>query len=200
MFDVPAIVEAHRRWTAQWHAQPIEYPDQGLIALIAANHAYNFQLWHEEDKARQPNAPDRVIADVKRSIDRLNQARNDAIETIDVFLEDELQRAASPLSADAPLNTETPGSAVDRLSILALRIYHLEEQLKRPDVSQDHLDSVANKLAVCHTQLADLSLSLQTLLEELQNGSKRHRVYRQFKMYNDPNLNPAIYQPQRHSS
>ena len=92
-----------------------------------------------------------------------------------------------------PLNTETPGSAIDRLSIMALRIYHLREQLERTDVDQQHQEKVENKLAVCLMQQADLSQSLQELLNDIFAGKKRHRTYRQNKMYNDPTLNPYLY-------
>ena len=95
---------------------------------------------------------------------------------------------------DAPMNTETPGCTIDRLSILALRVYHLREQLERDDVSQEHLDSVQQKIAICLLQRDDLKKSLSQLLDDIFAGRKRHRTYRQFKMYNDPTLNPYLYQ------
>src|SRR5690606_7307385 len=96
-----------------------------------------------------------------------------------------------------PLNTETPGSAIDRLSILALRIYHLEEQLERTDVTADHLQSVERKLGICLIQHEDLSNSLQELLDDIVAGRKRHKTYRQLKTYNDPSLDPYLSQSRR---
>ena len=90
----------------------------------------------------------------------------------------------SDAADDAPLNTETPGSTIDRLSIMSLRIYHLQEQLDRDDVTQEHFDSVNRKLAVCKLQQSDLKQSLEELLADIFSGKKRHRTYRQFKMYN----------------
>ena len=93
------------------------------------------------------------------------------------------------------MNTETPGCTIDRLSILALRLYHLREQLERDDVSEEHFESVRKKIAVCRLQQDDLSRSLGELIDAIFAGKKRHRTYRQFKMYNDPTLNPYLYQP-----
>jgi len=95
---------------------------------------------------------------------------------------------------DAPLNTETPGSVIDRLSILSLRIFHLEEQVQRSDATTEHVESVQQKIAVCLLQHHDLSMSLSLLLDDISTGRKRHKTYRQFKMYNDPTLNPYLYQ------
>jgi hypothetical protein len=98
------------------------------------------------------------------------------------------------------LNTETPGSAIDRLSIMSLRIYHLKEQLDRADIDQAHIDKVSHRLAVCGLQFADLSNSLAELLADIYAGSKRHKTYRQMKMYNDPSLNPYLYNRQAKTS
>jgi hypothetical protein len=99
--------------------------------------------------------------------------------------------------SDATLNTETPGSVIDRLSILSLRIYHLVEQLDRSEVDQSHIDSVQRKIAVCLVQQEDLSISLANLLTDIEAGRKRHKTYRQLKMYNDPALNPYLYETSR---
>ena len=136
---------------------------------------------------------DAKIASVKRNIDGFNQQRNDCIEKIDDWISAWLVQEGHKLDVDAPINSETPGSIIDRLSILSLRIYHMHEQTERPDVGEDHLQSVKRKLAVCGQQRHDLGGALRQLLEDIQAGRKRHKTYHQFKMYNDPSLNPYLY-------
>jgi len=172
----------------------ISNPCDGILEVACTQHAFNFRLWHQEDIARAVDVPDSRIAEVKRAIDGLNQNRNDWIEKLDDWISHAIEDADVPVSDDAPLNTETPGSVIDRLSILSLRIYHLEEQAKRNDASQEHVESVQRKLAVCLVQQDDLSNSLQELLDDIWAGRKRHKTYRQFKMYNDPALNPYLYE------
>ena len=163
------------------------------MELACQQHRYNYELWHQEDQARSPDADDSTIAAVKRAIDRLNQQRNDAIEKLDDWLTEHLQATGIQPRVDASQNSETPGSIVDRLSILALRIYHLDEQLKRSDVDEAHRLKVSQRLAICRVQQEELARSLSQLLEAIVAGTKRHRTYRQFKMYNDPTLNPYLY-------
>ncbi|WP_372719470.1 DUF4254 domain-containing protein [Novipirellula sp.] len=177
----------------RWHVEPIDHAFVGLKGLVCDQHAINFQLWHEEDKARSPNATDTEIAAVKRTIDGLNQQRHNQIEKVDDAISEAVAAAGIHVAADAPINTETPGSVIDRLSILSLRLFHYGEQCERSDTEQEHRAKVAQRLAVCETQLADLSLSLQQLLDDIFAGRKRHKTYRQMKMYNDASLNPAIY-------
>lgn len=171
----------------------MDQPYVGLLGTICQQHGFNFLLWHEEDKARCPEASDGEIAAVKRAIDKLNQQRNDWIERIDDAIADELANRCVLLPAEAPQNTETLGSTIDRLSILSLRIYHLAEQRARTDASPAHRDLVSRKLAIAQAQLADLSYAAQQLADDLFAGRKRHRTYRQLKMYNDPALNPYLY-------
>jgi len=133
---------------------------------------------------------DQEIARVKRSIDRFNQQRNDWIEKLDDQIADLLASNDVSPSSEAQLNTETPGSAIDRLSIMALRLYHLREQLDRDDVDQQHRESVGQKINVCLLQQSELAKSLQQLINDLFAGKKRHLTYRQFKMYNDPTHQP----------
>jgi hypothetical protein len=137
---------------------------------------------------------DGEIARVKRSIDRLNQLRNDWIEKLDAAIIDQLvAEQVQPPTTDVRLNTETPGSAIDRLSIMALRIYHLKEQLQRTDATTEHKRTVAERLERCKVQHYDLSNSLTELLGDIFAGRKILKVYRQFKMYNDPSMNPYLY-------
>ena len=188
---VRQVTEMQRDTVARWHSEPVDNPYVELLGVACQQHQFNFLLWHEEDIARSPNVSDQRIAEVKRQIDKYNQQRNDWIEKIDEAILHALAGVATPESA--PLNTETPGSAVDRLSIMSLRIFHMDEQLQRDDADEDHKQSVATKLARCHEQLADLSGSLAQLISDLANGKKRLKLYRQMKMYNDPKLNPYLY-------
>lgn len=191
--DIVQILSLQAETVARWHDAPIDNPYDGLLATVCTQHSFNFQLWHEEDIARSLDVSDTEIARVKRSIDGFNQNRNDWIEKVDDQIIQLVSEHGTPAADDAPLNTETPGSVIDRLSIMSLRIYHLEEQLDREDVSQEHFDSVNHKIAVCRLQLHDLAQSLHELLNDIFAGRKRHRTYRQFKMYNDPTLNPYLY-------
>ena len=179
---------------ALWHREPINNPYDGFEALVCKQHEYNYRLWHQEDIARSPTVNDEEIANVKRAIDKLNQARNDMIEKVDDALTELLQLAGVVAGEDAPINTETSGSAIDRLSIMSLRLYHYREQLEREGVDESHRQKVAERIALCQQQHTDLSNSLQALLDDIFAGKKQHKTYRQMKMYNDPTLNPQIYQ------
>ncbi len=192
--DADQVVDLQTSTVVNWHQHPITSPHPMPLKLVSDQHAFNFQLWHEEDIARSPTATDQEIAQVKRKIDRFNQQRNDAIEQLDLWIASWLQdHKICPLE-NAPQNSETPGSVVDRLSIIALRIFHLQEQCERTDASGEHIASVGQKLAICREQQHDLKNALHHLLTDLCNGAKRHKIYRQFKMYNDPSLNPYLYQ------
>jgi len=193
MIDVAQIIELHCQTVELWHREAISNTYSGFLQGVCEQHKFNFLLWHEEDIARSPDVGDGRIAGVKRSIDRYNQQRNDWIEKLDDFLVLELQRLAINPAAGAPLNTETPGSAIDRLSIMALRIYHMIEQTEREDVSDEHRAKSHGRLAILTEQHADLSNSLRELLGDIFSGRKRLKVYRQFKMYNDPAMNPYLY-------
>jgi hypothetical protein len=179
----------------RWHRESIDQPDDGFAGLVCRQHACNFRLWHQEDAARKASATDAEIAGVKRSIDKLNQARHDLIEQIDDALTEQLAAANVSAMPAAPINTETPGSAIDRLSIMSLRLFHYREQLDRDDVDESHRESVRQRIELCERQHADLSQSLQELLDDIFAGRKRHQTYRQLKMYNDPTLNPQIGKP-----
>lgn len=194
MHRVAEITKLHWDMIVRWHSSPVDNLYEGFLSLVCQQLTYNFLLWHEEDIARSKDMPDSTIAQVKRAIDRYNQQRNDWIEKLDDWITDELDRRHVVPLADATQNTETAGSSIDRLSILSLRIYHLQEQAERTDATPEHRTSVARKLAIAVTQLQDLSRSAQDLIDDLFAGRKKHKTYRQLKMYNDPNLNPYLYQ------
>lgn len=190
---VQSVHKLHQETVVRWHQADPDNLYDDLLGLVCQQHQYNYLLWHEEDVARSREVSDARIAMVKRAIDGYNQKRNDWIEQIDEALTALLAESGVKPDHDARLNTETPGSAIDRLSIMSLRIYHLEEQLERDDVNAAHVEKVRERLARCRLQQTDLSQSLSELLADLLVGRKILKVYRQMKMYNDPSLNPYLY-------
>lgn len=165
---------------------------------IARNHENNMRLWAEEDLARRRQVTDAEIVANKRSIDRFNQARNDAIEQIDDLLLAALGPAAQ--NERAPLRSETAGSIVDRLSIASLKRYHMAQQLLRTDIDERHRTTCEARLARLEEQTADLLGCLQALLRDCALGRTRFKTYRQFKMYNDESLNPWLVKEGRSAS
>ncbi|MCB1175499.1 MAG: DUF4254 domain-containing protein [Leptospiraceae bacterium] len=147
--------------------------------------------WHLEDIIRKPENSGPEIQKLKQRIDASNQDRTDIVEQIDDRFVEYFSKFTPP--ADARLNSETPAWVIDRLSILALKIYHMREQTIRQDVDQDHIQSCEQKLNVLLEQRRDLSQSLDELLDDIEKGKRKMKVYRQMKMYNDKNLNPALY-------
>jgi len=195
LLDVKWLLQRQLSQVGDWHnVQTIPESGDPLYQLVSEQHHTNFDLWHEEDKARDPDASDAIIATVKRSIDRLNQKRNDEIEKIDEALLDELGQRSVRIMVDARLNSETPGSMIDRLSISALKIYHMDEETKRVDASSEHQKNCEAKLMLLQEQRRDLGKCLMEFLEDLVFGRKTLKVYRQMKMYNDSSLNPVLYQ------
>ena len=197
MFKASELLEQQLNEVVQWHVKAPE-PDyveaSDFPNLVSMQHYFNFELWHQEDMARDPDAPDSKIAAVKRAIDVLNQRRNDMIEQMDQYLLDALQSKKIKYTADAEMNSETPGSIIDRLSINALKIYHMDEEIQRLDVIDEHRKKCSGKLSVLQNQRNDLKKILEKLLADLGNGKKRLKVYQQMIMYNDENLNPVLYQ------
>ncbi|MDC8770581.1 DUF4254 domain-containing protein [Roseateles albus] len=177
-----------------------------LLGWISVNHFYNASLWGEEDLARRQQAQDADIVANKRAIDRFNQARNDAIERIDEFLLSALGLvdAASigsptPRSTQGPgarLNSETAGSMVDRMSIMSLKVEAMRLQTLRSDVDEEHRAVCSERLARLRQQRSDLGDCFDALLADSLAGRAYFKVYRQFKMYNDPRLNPALVMEQ----
>lgn len=147
--------------------------------------------WHLEDIIRDPHIDPMEALGIKRRIDRSNQDRTDLVEQIDSYFRQKYSDV-TPLP-DARLNTESPAWAVDRLSILALKIYHMREQTQRTDASEEHKARCQAKLNVLLEQQKDLSLAIDQLLKDIEEGRKYMKVYRQMKMYNDPSTNPVLY-------
>ena len=147
--------------------------------------------WHLEDIIRDPHINPEEALGIKRRIDHSNQERTDLVEEIDSYFR-VLYREVKPLP-DARLNTESPAWAVDRLSILALKIWHMQEQTERQDATPEHIAKCQAKLNVLLEQQKDLSTAIDQLLEDIEAGRKYMKVYRQMKMYNDPSTNPILY-------
>lgn len=147
--------------------------------------------WHFEDIIRDPHIDPVEALLLKRRIDRSNQDRTDLVEQIDSYFR--LKYSDVQILPDARLNTESPAWAVDRLSILALKIYHMREQAERTDATAEHREKCGAKLQVLLEQQRDLSLAIDQLLDDIQAGRKYMKVYRQMKMYNDPSTNPVLY-------
>jgi hypothetical protein len=163
----------------------------GMWHWVGTNHLYNALLWNEEDKARRTDVPAEHIATGKRLIDQYNQARNDAVEALDEALLAALGRGEFPFGAR--LHSETPGAMIDRLSILSLKIFHMRRQAERRDARPEHIALCRNKLDRLNLQRNDLCGCLNSLLQDAAAGRAYFKVYRQFKMYNDPSLNPYLY-------
>ena len=147
--------------------------------------------WHLEDIIRDPHIDPVEALNLKRRIDRSNQDRTDLVEQIDSYFR-MIYNDVKPL-ADATINTESPAWAVDRLSILALKIYHMKEQVDRSDASDEHIDKCQKKLNVLLEQQVDLGTAIDQLLDDIKAGRKYMKVYKQMKMYNDPSTNPILY-------
>jgi hypothetical protein len=189
MMDAAHLVRLQEEATRRWH-EPAEMPAAAseLDALVVDQHRANFDLWHEEDQARDPDAtPEKIIA-IKRAIDRLNQRRNDLVERIDRMLLEE----AGEQRAEAPLHSETPGMMIDRLSILELKRFHTAEEIARA-AGEGHAQRNLERLAVLKEQREDLREALDALWADVMSGKRRFKLYRQMKMYNDPALNPVLY-------
>ena len=147
--------------------------------------------WHLEDIIRDPHINPAEALGLKRRIDRSNQDRTDLVEEIDTYFRKKY--ADVKVKDDARLNTESPAWAIDRLSILALKIWHMKEQTERKDADAEHIERCKAKLDVLLEQQVDLSTAIDQLLEDIEAGSKYMKVYRQMKMYNDPATNPILY-------
>ncbi len=198
MLKSSLITAMHDRAIDVWHRNPSEtlhlvvlkdQSQQDLLELASVQHRANFDLWHQEDEARDPEASSEVIATVKHAIDRHNQRRNDLVEQMDLLL----LASAGPQNPSLPLHSETPGLIVDRLSILALKLYHTAEESHRHNATEEHRTRNLARLELIRQQRADLACCLDELWHEIMAGTRRFKLYRQLKMYNDPDLNPVLY-------
>jgi len=161
-----------------------------LLKYIEANHFFNTKLWNEEDLARRLKVSDSEIAKNKRAIDKFNQSRNDCIEKIDSFI---LNHITNLIPKEAKQNSETLGAIIDRLSILSLKIFHMALQTRRTDVSDNHEKTCSEKLRILQIQRNDLCVCFDELVYDYLRGHRYFKQYKQFKMYNDANLNPQLY-------
>lgn len=183
------IADRQSQWTRLWHDSPTSPDPEEPWASIELNHRMNFDLWHEEDVARRDDLPAERIRDAKRAIDRFNQRRNDAVERIDEWILGTIQNT----NPGSPLHSETVGMIVDRLSILSLKLYHMEIEAGRESAEATQRERCQVKASILATQRCDLTMCLDSLLMDLRAGRRQFRLYRQFKMYNDPTLNPQLY-------
>jgi hypothetical protein len=190
--DAVSVVWFHDRQLRErdWPVMSHSAGASGVWAWIDDNHRYNGLLWREEDRARRLDVPPAEIAAGKRLIDRYNQKRNDAVESIDEALLAGLNHVVC--QPGARLSSETAGAMVDRLSILALKIHHMRAQAQRADADEDHVRACTGKLERLLTQRQDLMSCLDLLLTEARAGRAYFKLCRQFKMYNDPALNPYL--------
>jgi hypothetical protein len=173
------------------YAYPNPYPGGSFDNLLYAKCWIDTAQWHMEDVVRNPAIDPADALSWKRRIDSSNQYRTDIVEKIDsYFLEIYKEVKASPT---ARINTESPAWAIDRLSILALKIYHMNEEVLRKNADESSLRQRQDKLAILLQQRTDLSMAIDELMEDIENGTKYMKVYRQMKMYNDPELNPILY-------
>lgn len=167
------------------------YPKDQEEHLLYLKNWIDTVQWHFEDIIRDPNINPEAALVLKRKIDKSNQERTDVVEYIDAhFLE---KYKDIKVLENATLNTESPAWAIDRLSILALKIYHMKQEADRKDASEDHIAACEKKLAVLLEQQQDLSTAIDMLLSDIKSGKKYMKVYKQMKMYNDESLNPVLY-------
>ena len=188
-FDAQEIAARQTELTARWHQVPPAAGGEGFSLLLEENHLRNFSLWHEEDVARRDDLGFEAVYKAKRNIDRFNQERNNFAEEMDKAV----VAALRPPEAGCPRNSETPGMMIDRLSILALKEFHMHEETVRPDAAAAHQAKCAEKLARIRQQRADLTACLAELLADVAAKRRTFSAYFQFKMYNDPALNPQLY-------
>jgi hypothetical protein len=167
------------------------FPTEGINALLYAKSWIDTVQWHLEDIIRMPTIEPEKALLIKRRIDKSNQDRTDVVEKLDDYFLDQFKHV-TPRPATR-INSETPAWLLDRMSILMLKIYHMNEQTQRADAGADHLKKVKDKLAVLLEQKSDMQLAFDELMEDIATGSRRFKVYRQMKMYNDASLNPMLY-------
>lgn len=189
IFD-EVINEYHKHDDVDYPVQN-PYKRESLEHLLYAKNWIDTVQWHLEDIIRDPNIDPVSALAIKRRIDASNQDRTDMVEYIDSYFLDNFKDVK--VCDGATINTESPAWAVDRLSILALKIYHIEQEVIRVNASKSHIDSCSKKRDILLEQRVDLSTAIEELLNDIENGRKYMKVYKQMKMYNDPELNPVLY-------
>jgi Protein of unknown function (DUF4254) len=199
MLSAVSIANLQDHLTSAWHRMPASAslastapPGDEWLDRVTRQHRANFDLWHIEDEARTPSATDCDLANAKRRIDTTNQLRNDLTEELDRTLLEWLEPLGLP-DAAAPLHSESPGLIIDRLSILALKIYHTRDEAQREGAPSGHAERNRGRLVILEEQRADLAGCLDALWRDTLSRARRFKLYRQLKMYNDPTLNPSIY-------
>ncbi|WED43008.1 DUF4254 domain-containing protein [Legionella cardiaca] len=191
LIPVNEITALHQDSIIRWKSDGLILNQKNFLALVEENHAFNYRLWHAEDKARRDDMGFEFVYHAKREIDYCNQQRNNRMEAMDEWLFTQLQPAKP---GDCPVHSETPGMMIDRLSILALKSYHMKLQTQRQDVDEIHRQTCQRKWQTLTEQQNQLLACLAQLLDEVMQQKRTFRIYHQFKMYNDPNLNPELYQ------
>jgi hypothetical protein len=192
MIDVKILLNLQRETIIKWHSQVVVAQEMLPWKFIEENNMWNFLLWHEEDIARITEIDPMRIVEAKRNIDKYNQSRNNSMEKIDEWILHNL--TLRNITPTKDIHSETPGMMIDRLSILELKRYHMIEETVRIDASEDHKNKCNEKVSVLNEQIRDLSSCLSKVLSMLESGKLMFKVYRQLKMYNDPNLNPQLYE------
>lgn len=189
------VIETYHQYDDVDH--PIENPfaEGSIDHLLYLKNWIDTVQWHLEDIIRDPNINPEKALKLKRRIDKSNQDRTDMVEYIDSYMLNKYK--AVKIQENAKLNTETPAWAIDRLSILALKIYHMAHEVKRTDVDDAHIAACRKKLDTLLSQQVDLSTAIEELFEDIENGRKYMKTYKQMKMYNDPALNPVLYAKSR---
>lgn len=167
------------------------YPEKSIEYYLYLKSWIDTVQWHLEDIIRDPDINPTEALKIKRRIDKSNQDRTDLVELIDSYFLDKYKNTTAQPSAK--INTESPAWAIDRLSILALKIYHMTLEAERKNTSPEHQKQSAQKLEILLTQRKDLSTAIEELLEDIRTGNRYMKVYKQMKMYNDPDLNPVLY-------
>ncbi|OGV27647.1 MAG: hypothetical protein A3F18_07665 [Legionellales bacterium RIFCSPHIGHO2_12_FULL_37_14] len=190
MLDLQNLPNFHDACLERWQSIPPTLEAEGFYKLIQADHADNYQLWLAEDRARRDDKGYEFVYHAKREIDRWNQARNDQVEAMDLWL---FEHLSPPPIGTCPVNSETPAMIIDRLSIMSLKIFHMALQAKRSEASEAHRETCRHKLGILRTQRIMLHECLLTLINDIKGGKRTFGMFRQFKMYNDPNLNPQLY-------
>lgn len=185
------VIADYHRWDDVDHPMENPFEAGSLDALLYHKNWIDTVQWHLEDIIRNPEIDPVEALAIKRRIDKSNQDRTDMVEYVDSYMLEKYKDVV--VAEDARLNTETPAWAIDRLSILALKIYHMRVETLREDVSDEHRAACQKKLDVLLTQQVDLSRAIEELIEDIEAGRKYMKTYKQMKMYNDPALNPVLY-------